>query len=118
MADQNLYDSVAGDLLDWLQSESKWYADQMRSGSGKSPFAAETSEKEKLDYYRRQMYQVKPDGTVQYDKPNAQGRQALMQRVGIDGYTQIYNTVKPPGPGRREITDPEPVPEHPVPEGY
>lgn len=116
MPDQTMYDGVASDLLDWLQGESKWYADQIRGGSNnRSPFAAETSEQDKADYYRRQMYQAAPDGTIQYDKPNTEGRNNLMQRLGVDGYTQVYNAVRPQA-GKRAPVEPEPEPE--VPEGY
>lgn len=107
MANQSPYDSVASDLLGWLQTESKWYADQMRGGDSRAPFAAETSEQEKLDYYRRQMFQSHPDGTILYDKPNTEGRNNVMQRLGIDGYTQVYNAVKPQA-GMRAPVEEEP----------
>jgi hypothetical protein len=106
------WDGVADELSSWLQTESKWYADAMRGGSQRSPFAAQTSESQKLDYYRRQMYQVAPDGSILYDQPNTQGRSNLMQRLGVDGYTQVYDAVKPQA-GRRAPVEAEPEPQIP-----
>lgn len=107
MPDQeHAWDGVATDLIDWLETESKWYAEAMRGGSPRSPFAAQTSEAEKLEYYRRQMYQVAPDGSILYDQPNQEGRQNLMQRLGVDGYTQVYHATKAET-GRRTPVEPE-----------
>lgn len=92
---ESMMESVAGELLGWLQSESKWYADAIRNG-GRAPFSAPASEAEKLEYYRRQMFEVAPDGTIQYDKPNKQGRSEVLARLGVDGYTRVYDAVKPP----------------------
>jgi hypothetical protein len=119
MADQgHAWDGVATDLVDWLETESKWYANAMRGGSSRSPFAAQTSEAEKLDYYRRQMYMSAPDGTIQYHQPNQEGRDNLMTRLGVDGYTQVYNATKPQA-GRRAPVEEEPDPtipdEEPIP---
>jgi hypothetical protein len=105
------YDGVANELLDWLTTESQWYANALRGGD-RAPFSAETSEREKLDFYRAQMFQVAPDGTVQYDTPNAQGRQNLINRLGIDGYSRIYQAVRP-SIGRR--SEPAEEPEEPYP---
>jgi hypothetical protein len=104
---EHAWDGVATDLVDWLETESKWYADAMRGGSQRSPFAAQTSEAEKLDYYRRQMYTSAPDGSILYDQPNQEGRSNLMQRLGVDGYTQVYQATKPEA-GRRAPVEPEP----------
>lgn len=106
---ESVWDGVAGELSAWLQSESKWYADAVKGGSQRSPFAAQTSEQEKLDYYRRQMYTAAPDGSILYDQPNAEGRANLMQRLGVDGYTQVYEAVKPQA-GRRTPVQAEPEP--------
>ena len=76
-------DGVADELAQWLESESKWYAGAIK-GDYAAPFAAKASESEKLEYYRRQFYTQEPDGTINYEKPNLQGRQALIQRIGID----------------------------------
>lgn len=115
MAGEHPYDGVADELLGWLQTESKYYADAMRGGSGtRAPFSAQTSEAEKLDYYRRQMYMTGPDGTIHYDQPNQQGRANLMQRLGVDGYTQVYHATKPQA-GQRQPVAPQPEPVAPAP---
>lgn len=105
---ENAMDGVAEELLGWLQTESSWYANAMRGRSGRSPFAADASEAEKLDYYRRQMFASTPDGQIQYDTPNVQGRENLMARLGVSGYAQVYNEVRPKQ-GRRSMPEPEPV---------
>jgi hypothetical protein len=97
-------DGVAEELLGWLQTESTYYADAMRGRSQRSPFAADASESDKLDYYRRQMYKTNPDGSVQYHLPNYEGRQNLMTRLGVRGYAQVYEAVRPKqGKGRRGL---------------
>ena len=86
--------SVAQELQGWLESESQWYAEALRGGH-RSPFSADVSEREKLDFYRRQMFQTADDDTIQYDKPNVQGRQNLLTRLGVQGYAQVYDAVRP-----------------------
>jgi len=110
MADQtHPYDSISDDLFDWMQGEVDYYVDALRGGY-RSPFSAEVNEKEKMDYYRRQMYQTLPDGTVQYDKPNQAGRDQIMKNLGVTGYTQIMQAVTPPKPkGLRAVPPPEPA---------
>jgi hypothetical protein len=106
----NMMDGVADELLGWLQTESSWYANALKGRSQKSPFAADASEPEKLDYYRRQMYMTKPDGTVQYDQPNTQGRQNLINRLGVQGYAQVYEAVRPKQQqGKRSLEEPAQV---------
>jgi len=105
---ENAMDGVAEELLGWLTTESSWYANALRGRSGRSPFAANASEAEKLDYYRRQMFGSTPDGQILYDKPNVQGRQNLMARLGVSGYSEVYNAVRPK-PGRRSAPQAEEV---------
>lgn len=93
---QHPFDSIASEMTGWLNNESKWYADALVGGY-QAPFAAQANESQKLDYYRRQMYTQNPDGTIDYTKPNATGRDQLMQRVGVDQYSQIAQAV---GPGK------------------
>jgi hypothetical protein len=101
-------EGVASDLLGWLTEESQYYANALRGGANqRSPFSGDASEKQKLEYYKSQMYEVAPDGTVQYDRPNKEGRKALMQRLGVDGYVAVYEAVRPKT-GRRPAPEPEP----------
>jgi hypothetical protein len=88
------FDGIAQDLQDWMTGEVDYYVEAMRGGY-RSPFSADVSEKAKLDYYRRQMYAVKPDGAVQYDQPNSAGRDKLLKSVGVQAYAEIYDAVKP-----------------------
>ena len=106
MADENMMDGVAEELLGWLQTESTWYANAIRGRSQKSPFAASASETEKLEYYKRQMFTMAPDGSIQYDKPNYQGRQGMMTQLGVKGYAQVYEAVRPKTGRRPEPTAP------------
>lgn len=96
-------DGIADDLFDWMNQEVAYHVEAMRGGY-RSPFSADVSEKDKLDYYRRQMYQTLPTGEVQYDKPNAAGRDKLLKSVGTQAYAEIYDTVKPKA-GARPIPD-------------
>lgn len=106
---ENALDGIAEELFGWMDSEVSYYADALRGGpNGRSPFAGDASEAQKKDFYTRQMFTQAPDGTIQYDQPNAEGRAKLMQRVGPQGYAQIYEAVRPKA-GRR------PVPEEPEP---
>jgi hypothetical protein len=97
------FDGIAQDLQDWMTGEVNYYVEAMRGGY-RSPFSADVSEKDKLDYYRRQMYVVKPDGAVQYDQPNAAGRDKLLKSVGVQAYAEIYDAVKPKA-GLRSLPD-------------
>ena len=112
--DEHPWEQVAADLTSWLDTEASWYADAMRGGH-RSPFAAKTTESDKLDYYRRKMFQESPDGQIQYDKPNTEGRSQLMTQLGVPGYTQVWNAVRPKQ-GRRDAVEAEPEPEESTPE--
>lgn len=88
------FDVVSDELQSWLDEESKYYI-QALVGDYQAPFAAQVSEKEKLDYYRRQVFVMNPDGTPNYEQPNPEGRKQLIERVGIDGYASIIKAVGP-----------------------
>lgn len=98
------WDGVADDLFAWMQGEVNYYVEALRGGY-RTPFSAPVSEKDKLDYYRRQMYQVAPDGTVQYDTPNAEGRDRILKQYGTATYAQIMDAVRPK-PGLRPSSEP------------
>lgn len=88
------WDLAAADLVDWLEEEPKYYVEALKGGY-RAPFSAGVSEDQKLDYYRRQVFMTNNDGTPDYGRPNPQGRDMLLQRVGIPGYTQILSAVMP-----------------------
>jgi hypothetical protein len=88
------WDLAAQDLTDWLENEPSYYVDALRAGY-RAPFSAKVSEQQKLDYYRRQIFMQNPDGTPDYSRPNTSGRDMLLKRVGIEGYTQIMGAVMP-----------------------
>jgi len=87
-------DEVADEILHWLEEEPDYYIEALRGGH-QTPFSAEVSEPQKLEYYRRQVFMQNPDGSVDFDKPNGEGRDMLIKRVGIKGYTDIMSQVMP-----------------------
>jgi hypothetical protein len=80
--------------FDWMQGEVSYYVEALRGGY-RTPFSAPVTETDKLDYWRRQMFMSKPDGTIEYDKPNAEGRDKLLKGHGIQTYAEVYDAVKP-----------------------
>jgi len=125
MPEQNLMDAVATDLAVWLDQTSTQIAAAM-APQGVAPFAAPLSETDKLEYYRNQLFN--PDGT-----PNLAGRNAQIQRMGPEQFTQVYKAVikaypflklpTPPGMPGAPVTQatpaapPSPVPAPFVPRG-
>ena len=93
---QHPLDEEADEILDWLNTEPDWYANEL-IGEYRAPFAAQISETDKLAAYRRMFYQSDNEGNILYDKPNAQGRQQLYNRVTPDQYVQIAKAVGPQG---------------------
>lgn len=114
------FDGIADDLFDWMNGEVAYHVEALRGGY-RDPFSAPTSEKDKLDYYRRQMFQTAPDGTIQYDKPNPEGRDTLLKSYGTQTYAEIWDAVKPKRgmrPAIEAALDPEipAMPEDEIPE--
>ena len=116
-----MLDRVATDLAMWLDQESTRIAAAL-APAGVAPFSAQLSETQKLDYYKNQLFN--PDGT-----PNLDGRQQQMQRLGPEGFTQVYKAVMkaypdlrlptPPGtPGMPATQAAPPAPPSPVPAPY
>src|SRR5688500_6251129 len=103
------YDEVADEILDWLQTEPDYFIEALRGGK-QTPFSADVSEAQKMDYYRRQVFQMNPDGSVDYSKPNGDGRDLLIKRVGIKGYTEIMSQIMPNSRqgGMRQLPLPSP----------
>lgn len=78
---RDTFSTVADELANWLDSTSEYLATAMRAG-GRAPFAAPLSEREKLDYYMKQLFL--PNG-----EPNREGRERLAARLGLREYARV-----------------------------
>lgn len=118
---QTQLDAVASDLAAWIDQTATRIAAAM-APQGVSPFAAQITEEQKLEYYKSQLFNA--DGT-----PNDQGRGEEMQRLGPQGFTQVYKAVlkaypelklpTPPGaPGGAPLQAPAAPPPSGVPVPY
>ena len=110
MADTHPWDEAVSEITDWLTDEPAYYAEAMRGGHA-SPFGATVSEAQKMDYYRRQVFATHPDGTPNFEQPNTQGRDMLIKRIGIQGYTQVMAAVMPKAQAAGLTTPDLPTPE-------
>jgi len=82
---QTLLDQVANDLALWIESTADEVA-RAFTPLGVAPFAAQLTEREKVIYYRAQLFN--PDGS-----PNDSGRAALVQRLGAEGFANLYKQI-------------------------
>jgi len=103
MTKLHVWEQVAEELAVWIDDMAEQVADGLLGG-GRSPFGAELSEEEKLDYYERQVFN--PDGT-----PNVEGRQRLLNRVGVRGFVQIMSALAERRGRGRLPTPPESEPQ-------
>jgi hypothetical protein len=101
------FDAIASDLFDWMQGEVDYHVQAIQGGY-RAPFSAETSEADKLEYYRRQVYKTKPNGDIEYESPNPEGRDKILKQYGTQAYAEIMNAVKPKQ-GIRPPIEPEPA---------
>jgi hypothetical protein len=102
------FDEIADEVLTWLNEEPEYFIEALRGGH-QTPFSADVSESQKMDYYRRQVFMQNPDGSVDFTKPNGEGRDLLIKRVGIKGYTDIMSQVMPNSRGGiRQLPLPSP----------
>jgi hypothetical protein len=85
MPRQTLLDEVANDLALWIDDTATAVAVAF-TPQGVAPFSAQLTEKEKVEYYARQLFN--PDGS-----PNADGRSAQLRRLGPEGFAQVYKAV-------------------------
>ncbi len=102
------YDGIAQDLFDWLTGEVDYYVEALKGGH-RAPFAADTSEQQKREYYLRQMFNQNNDGTPNYASPNSQGRDTLLNRLGTAGYAQVAKSVMPKQGIRPELETANPL---------
>lgn len=89
-------DEIGDEVAAWLEEEADYYVKEL-VGDYRTPFAAKTSETDKLGFYRRAFYQHDNEGNPQYDKPNTKGREEIYNRVSPDQYVQIAKAVGPKG---------------------
>src|SRR5262249_59670069 len=80
----NPLDEIASDLAIWIDQTSSEIA--LAFAPTRAPFSANITEEQKLEFYRTRLFN--PDGT-----PNLQGRNEEMQRLGSDGFAQVYKAV-------------------------
>jgi hypothetical protein len=98
MPKETMLDNVASDLAIWIDQTATRIAAAM-APQGVSPFAAQITDEQKLQYYKNQLFN--PDGS-----PNTQGRNAEVQRLGPEGFTQVYKAVLKAYPQLRIPTPP------------
>lgn len=96
MPEANPLDVMAEELAEWADNISTRIAEGIKGGFN-APGAAQISERQKLAFYTRQMFNA--DGT-----PNYQGRQQLMERLGADGFAEVFKDVTD---ARPELVPPE-----------
>ena len=99
---RTILDQVADDLAYWIDDTANKIALAM-APQGQAPFAANLSENQKLAYYRDQLFD-------QSGQPNLQGRQQQMQRLGPEGFTQVFKAVIKAYPNLRVPPPPQGTP--------
>lgn len=100
------YDGISDELFSWMNEEVDYHVGALQ-GDHRAPFSADVTQKELKDYWSRQMFEERPDGSVDYTKVNAQGRDAAMKALGPQKYAETYTQVAPKQQrGRRGLPDP------------
>ena len=97
-----MFDDIALDLADWIDRTAEEIAQAM-APRGVQPFAAQMSSQQKMDYYRSRLFN--PDGS-----PNMTGRAAELQRLGPEGFANVYKAVLQAHPELRQASAPTPGP--------
>lgn len=86
-ADQHIYETVAQDIAEWLNTMPKVLARAMRGGPHKQgPFKHPATGKQKYEIYKGKLFN--DDGT-----PNVPGRQELLQKMNPQQYAQVVHVV-------------------------
>jgi hypothetical protein len=98
MPKTTMLDEVAVDLSLWIDDTATQIALAM-APRGQQPFAAQMSDKQKLEYYTSRLFN--PDGT-----PNMQGRAQELQRLGPEGFANVYKAVVAAHPNLRPPQQP------------
>jgi hypothetical protein len=95
-----MFDDIALDLADWIDRTAEEIAQAM-APRGVQPFAAHMSSQQKMDYYKSRLFN--PDGS-----PNMTGRAAELQRLGPEGFANVYKAVLQAYPELRQASAPVP----------
>jgi hypothetical protein len=75
---------VANDLAYWIDDTASKVA--LAFAPGRAPFSAQLTEEQKLEYYKRQLFN--PDGT-----PNIAGRAKEIARLGAEQFGAVLKAV-------------------------
>src|SRR5262245_1518301 len=94
-----MMDEVANDLALWIDQTANDIA--LAFAPTRAPFAAQTTEEQKLEYYRKRLFN--PDGS-----PNPDGRSQELQRLGVEGFGLVYKAIIRRWP-ELKIPTPEPI---------
>jgi hypothetical protein len=92
-------DDIADDLGAWINDTANTVA--LAFAPGRAPFSANITEDKKLEYYKEHLFN--PDGS-----PNAAGREAEFQRLGVQGFSQVYRAITARWPELR-VPSPPPI---------
>ena len=101
---QHPFDSVADQTLEWIQETTDYAVEALRGGY-RTPFSANITEAQKLDYYRRRLFTQNPDGSIDFSKPNHGERDKLLKKLGTKTYAEIMTTVLPQNGQSRPLPD-------------
>jgi hypothetical protein len=94
----NQLDLIAADLAAWIDDAAERVA--LAFAPARSPFSAQVTEQQKLDFYTRRLFN--PDGS-----PNVTGRQAELERLGAEGFGKVYQAVVAAHPELKPAPEPE-----------
>lgn len=103
-APKHLWEQAVDEVLEWVETMSDEVADALMF-QGKAPFAADIDEATTLAYYREKM-------------STPEGRDAVMRRVGIDGYVTIVGRLAESSPQALERPEPARGQRRRAPSGY
>lgn len=101
---QHPFDSVADQTLEWIQETTDYAVEALRGGY-RTPFSANITEAQKLDYYRRRLFTQNPDGSIDFSKLNHGERDKLLKKLGTKTYAEIMTTVLPQNGQSRPLPD-------------
>lgn len=92
----NQLDLAADILADYIDAMSTKAAEVFLSRG--APFAADVSQDDLMAYYHAQLFN--PDDSV-----NHQGRQALIQKLGAEGFARLFKRVTGMGRASAEVEE-------------
>jgi hypothetical protein len=101
---QHPFDSVADQTLEWIQETTDYAVEALRGGY-RTPFSANITEAQKLDYYRRKLFTQNPDGSIDFSKPNLAERDKLLKKLGTKNYAEVMTTILPQNGQSRPLPD-------------